>query len=159
MTYLLRVWGRDKDRVVALREPDLRERDDGPLCYWFVTPEERQAFIDTIPRGCSVVRDTHDPGDDGEEVIDTRACTYAIVTLRLADGRVGMFEQQFGYGYPRHSAEFMWREGNYSCDCNKRLFLARQCGIDPHYDEDDADNPCGDTIELIELVVFTKPRP
>lgn len=157
--YLLRVWGRDEGQVKALREPDLIERaGDGPLCYWFHTGEERHFFEAQIPVNCIVMHDRVNPGPDGDgETLDTRAYTVAVVTLKLPDGRVGMFEQPFGYGYPSHSVKSMWHKGNYSCDCNKRLFLARECGIDPHYDEDGVENPCGDTIELVSIDVFTRP--
>lgn len=155
--YLLRTWGRDVDAVTALRPPDLREAG-GVCCYWFNTPAERDAFQATWPANCCAMRDRSDPGEDDDgHPIDTRAMTVAVVTLRLPDGRVGMFEMEFGYGYPRSSVHYMWREGNYSCDCNKRLYLARECGIDPQYDDGDMENPCGDTIALVSLDVFTRP--
>jgi hypothetical protein len=53
--------------------------------------------------------------------------------------------------------EFMWTEGNYACDCNRRLFIARELG-EP---EPAVDAPCGHSIvlEKIEIdgdVVFDK---
>jgi hypothetical protein len=46
------------------------------------------------------------------------------------------------------SQEYMWTEGNFSCDCNKRLCMLRALG------EDDTDaGPCGDTIVLERLTV------
>lgn len=93
-----------------------------------------------------------------EDYPDTHKCTFARVTLRMPDGRTGIFEQSFGYGYPFESVEFMWREGNYGCDCNKRLFLARECQIDPeNIDADNFDNmQCGDTIKLVSLEVYSR---
>jgi len=32
---------------------------------------------------------------------------------------------------------YMWEEGNYACDCNRRLFFARAVG-----EEEDWDSPC-----------------
>lgn len=156
--YLLRVWGRDRAFVEALRTPDLIERDGGPLCYWFETPAARAAFESQFQPGLCVVHGRVDPSiDDDGHPIDTRALTMVVVTLRLPDGRCGMFKQSFGYGYPKASAEHMWREGNYSCDCNKRLFLARECGIDPEFDDEDHENPCGDFIELTSIDVVFEP--
>lgn len=44
--------------------------------------------------------------------------------------------------------EFMWTEGNYACDCNKRLVMGRALG------ESDPDaGQCGDTIVLERLTV------
>lgn len=34
--------------------------------------------------------------------------------------------------------EFMWNEGNYACDCNRRLFFERGGGA-----ESNNDQPCG----------------
>jgi hypothetical protein len=44
-------------------------------------------------------------------------------------------------------ADYMWTEGNWSCDCNKRLFIARALG-EP---EPETTDPCGDTIKLEKL--------
>lgn len=41
---------------------------------------------------------------------------------------------------------FMWTEGNFGCDCNKSLFIQRQC------DDDFPDRDCGDDIALVSLV-------
>lgn len=154
--YLLRVWGRDEEQVAALRAPDLRERPDGPLCYWFATEAEREAFIATWPASCHVMRDVVNPGDDGEELIDTRAFTKAHVVLRSEDGRLVIVVTPFGYGYPAHSAEFMWTEGNNACDCNRRLYIWRQDGVSTD-DIDARENPCGDTIELVAIAVSKEP--
>lgn len=35
---------------------------------------------------------------------------------------------------------FIWEEGNYSCDCNRRLFFERAKGNDPGLNQ-----PCGET--------------
>lgn len=44
----------------------------------------------------------------------------------------------------------MYEHGNYSCDCNKRLFLAR-AAQEP---EPEDDNQCGDSIELLRLTAI-----
>ena len=46
----------------------------------------------------------------------------------------------------------MWEDGNYSCDCNKSLFIQRQ------HKKDLAEMPCGETIELLEIDLV-KPMP
>lgn len=38
------------------------------------------------------------------------------------------------------SSRFVWADGNFACDCNRKLFFERAAGIEP---EDD-DTPCGD---------------
>lgn len=48
--------------------------------------------------------------------------------------------------YGPEGAEFRWTEGNDSCDCNRRLYMARTLGEpDPH------PSPCGSTITLESL--------
>lgn len=43
-----------------------------------------------------------------------------------------------------HRTQYMWNDGNYSCDCNKTMF-ARQRGFDwPELE-------CGDEVELVSL--------
>ena len=44
--------------------------------------------------------------------------------------------------------EYMWTEGNYSCDCNRELFIKRQQG------EDAPDRECGETYELISMTFY-----
>src|SRR5262245_42653264 len=116
--FLLRLWGRDEEQVAALRAPDAREHpDDGPLCYWFATKAERDWFAEAIPKGTCVVRAPTDPGvDEHGELIETRSHTWVDVTLRLPDGTEHTYCQSFGYGYPEHSVQFMYEDGNYSCD-------------------------------------------
>lgn len=147
--FLLRSWGGDIAQVIALRTPDAYEPDDHVACWWFYTPEERQAFISAFNHVGSVMRDKQDPGaDEDGEIIDTRARTVAVVTLKTPDGQVGTFEMNFGYGYSDHAVRFMFEDGNYACDCNRRDFLKSYCNIgEGHLD----DMTCGDTIELVSL--------
>jgi hypothetical protein len=49
------------------------------------------------------------------------------------------------------SADFMFTDGNYGCDCNKSLFIGYHC--DPNFPE----MGCGDKIELISLEVTQDP--
>ncbi len=47
------------------------------------------------------------------------------------------------------SQEFLWTDGNYGCDCNRRLFLARLNGLAEPWGGDQ----CGDSIILESLTV------
>lgn len=51
-------------------------------------------------------------------------------------------EYDFGYEYEEESAEFMFFEGNYSCDCNLSSFIQDQC------DKDFEELNCGYEIEI-----------
>lgn len=40
---------------------------------------------------------------------------------------------------------YIWEEGNYSCDCNRALFIVRQCDVAfPEF-------KCGDKIKMVSL--------
>src|SRR5580765_2651563 len=45
--------------------------------------------------------------------------------------------------------EYMYMEGNYSCDCNKMLFWLRSQQMD-----DDVETPCGDTMTIQRLTAI-----
>lgn len=51
------------------------------------------------------------------------------------------------------NAVFMHEQGNYSCDCNKRLFLASA-----HQRDEPEDNPCGDTMPIARITVIRPDR-
>lgn len=53
------------------------------------------------------------------------------------------------YDYPEQW-EYIYKEGNYSCDCNKSLFIRQQC--DPGFPE----MTCGEKIEMVNLEKIDK---
>jgi hypothetical protein len=54
--------------------------------------------------------------------------TRAKVTLEYKGQHYTLIDT-FDSGYPWSSVEFMWRDGNYACDCNRALALQRECGV------------------------------
>lgn len=50
-------------------------------------------------------------------------------------------EYDFGFAYPAEDAEYMFRRGNYACDCNRSLFIS-------HRHNDFEEMECGKEIEL-----------
>ena len=55
----------------------------------------------------------------------------------------------FGKDYNKESAKWMFLEGNYSCDCNRSLFIRREYGEDaiPEFD-------CGKEIKLLSYQIY-----
>lgn len=118
--YMVQLWGgffNDKDR------------NNGPITkgyHWFDTGYERANFI----------RLARMAAKDAGEIIaisenegnDTRTKTIAKMDLVYKDIQYP-FEYDFGHGYQGASAEWMFREGNYACDCNRSLFLIRDCDV------------------------------
>jgi hypothetical protein len=58
-------------------------------------------------------------------------------------GKQYSLDYDWGKEYPEDAAIFMWAEGNYSCDCNRSLFIKRLC------DDTFPEMECGDTIKMI----------
>lgn len=163
--HLLRFWGGDADEVckAMLLAPNERGEDaddPGAVAVWFDTEQSRQVFIDQLKRFQWLAFDVHRPDPDPEERSDPHRLTRARVTLEYK-GQRHTFLDTFGYGYPWRSVEFMWRDGNYACDCNRSLFLQRQCGVELAHDESIASDetgagertlPChGEKVTLVSL--------
>ena len=66
-----------------------------------------------------------------------------IVTLKYKD-KGYIFKYDWGK-YSIEGADFMFEEGNYSCDCNKSIFIRQYC------DKDFPEMECGQKIKLINL--------
>jgi len=59
------------------------------------------------------------------------------------NGKIYELEHDFGYEFKKEHAIFMFEQGNYSCDCNKSLFIQNE------YGEEEIDElNCGDEIKL-----------
>jgi hypothetical protein len=74
----------------------------------------------------------------------THKDTIALVTLKYQD-KLYSYEDNFGKEYQEEYARFQYEENNYSCDCNRSLFIQRYC------DENFQEMDCGDEIELVNL--------
>ena len=46
-------------------------------------------------------------------------------------GEINVYEDDYWSG------DFQWQEGNYCCDCNRRLFFERAGGTEPEWDDED----------------------
>jgi hypothetical protein len=69
---------------------------------------------------------------DGE----TRQVDYGVHPRTLSNGET----------FTKHNAEWLWEEGNYGCDCNRRLFFERV--TNPGYD---GYHECGDEAYEVRL--------
>lgn len=73
------------------------------------------------------------------------------VVLSFGGKEYKIIDNHSKYTYPKFNEkyegeyDYMWEEGNYACDCNRSLFIQRQC--DNSFPEMD----CGDTIKLVSL--------
>jgi len=55
------------------------------------------------------------------------------------------WKEKYSWESELEGVRYMYDEGNYSCDCNKSLFIQRQC--DPKFPE----MKCGDKIKLLSI--------
>lgn len=144
--YLFNFWGRDADDVAAKLGPALCRRigDKGDRAYyvWFDTAEARDEFREAI-KGAVVI---HHPVDGPRSHIRHRA----EVRVRMPDGK----EYDVSTTYLPHKTQeeadshigYHWREGNYSCDCNRAIFV--NCKYKTDYSEE-----CGEESALLKLTV------
>ncbi len=60
-----------------------------------------------------------------------------VATIREVSSGIVAVADDFEYpdDYPRHTIQYMFSEGNYSCDCNLELFFRRARGEDPDLDD------------------------
>lgn len=133
--WLLKAWGAD---VKKLPEPDLW--DDGTWYKWYEDSWSRYEARQELSDLGWIVFAEHDPVDESGNETDTHKRTIAKMVFVLPDGTRRPYEYDFGYGYPAHSAAYMFEDGNYSCDCNRSNFIGE-------------DFECGHTIKMLDFEV------
>lgn len=151
--YLLKAWGGDSELAAEMCPPHHVHSDT--LLWWFKDSTTRYVHKQRLWReiaffkgtmgnrsGPALVMTEQDPVDEHGSEVNTYKRTVAVVELRAPGGQVVRTEQDFGYGYPSHQAQYMYEEGNYSCDCNRSVFM----GIEPGMS-------CGETIEMVSFKV------
>ena len=134
--YMAHIWGGawNKDANPSI-EKDLGIKEG---YHYFKTEEERDRFLKLIKQYSSqgLVWDLR----EGEM---THKRTIFVADLKYKD-MVYTIHCDFGYEYPEEEAIFMFEDGNYSCDCNRSLFIQDEYGENA-IDELD----CGEKIEML----------
>uniref|UniRef100_A0A6M3LKE5 Uncharacterized protein n=1 Tax=viral metagenome TaxID=1070528 RepID=A0A6M3LKE5_9ZZZZ len=91
----------------------------------------------------------HDPPHNEGENVRT------IVTIR--DNKTGEERTYESYCIWDEDSQcpctFIWEEGNYSCDCNRKIFFGQAMGEE--YDDDET--PCGDNAYSVKIVSKKNP--
>ena len=129
--YFLHWWG-GCDKIV-------KELYDYSNYMWFDKKQDRQKAINNLEKYIELGLMF-----DLEEGEMTHKRTIAKLEMEYK-GNFYNLEEDFGYEYPADSVRYMFFDGNYSCDCNKSLFIQRQC------DENFPELDCGDEIEITKL--------
>ena len=137
--YYLGFWGEINNDKLVERELGINNKD-----FWFATERERAEFkkkLISVADKYSVIIAFKE--EKGTEV---RLRTVARMIMVFPDGREFPYEYDFGYAYEKGSAEYMFLEGNYSCDCNKSIFISEKY-------QEITELECGDDIQLKNFTV------
>lgn len=136
--YMVRLWGgffNEEHKVKHGREPGY---------YFFDTAKDRESFLATL----RTEEEALGAMSLAQSRYDGRHVRYKTVAKMgfVYQGKEYELEYDFGYAYPVDAAHYMFKDGNYACDCNRSLFLAEKHGGFPELD-------CGHEIELTAFQV------
>jgi len=134
--YSLYFWGQIENDNLIEKELGIKEKN-----FWFSSAEDREAMRQKL----NAVADKHNvmivfAEYEGRTV---RMRTVAKPVFEF-EGKQYPLSVDFGYGFPAESAEYMFDDGNYSCDCNRSTFIQRKF---PEFSE----MGCGDKIKMVSL--------
>lgn len=109
--------------------------------HYFSTEAEKDAFIKLLR---NPIYQKQGLMIDVTEGILTHKRTI-FVGLFNYQGKEFILHYDFGYEYSEENAAYMFEHGNYSCDCNRSLFIRSQYGKDAI-----PELGCGWGIELVD---------
>ncbi|HEX5016541.1 MAG TPA: hypothetical protein VFX15_03025 [Actinomycetes bacterium] len=73
-------------------------------------------------------------------------------TVHITDATTGETREHVEQGRWDETAEFLWEDGNFACDCNRFLWFERAAGKDPNAaDYEGEDQDCG--MERYSVVI------
>lgn len=136
--YMAHIWGGAwNENANPSIEKDLGIKEG---YHYFKTKEERDRFLKLIKQYKYLNQGLVWDLKEGEM---THKRTIFVADLKYKD-MVYTIHCDFGYEYPEEEAIFMFEDGNYSCDCNRSLFIQDEYGENA-IDELD----CGEEIEML----------
>jgi hypothetical protein len=145
MMYHLKYWGgiQNNDRNVELF--GTAETD-----FWFDSMEDREAFKCKLKRIADAASEIIVFRESNGPLCTKR--TVAVMKMKYA-GIEYPLEYDFGFGDWSDDAAYMFNEGNYSCDCNRSLFLCRANVRFP------GELDCGNKIEVTSFEIEYREAP
>lgn len=133
--YYVKYWGQAEDFVKD-------KLDVSELSFWFDNKQQLDSHIKYVELLCKGVgRIVHDT-KEGEDLDYKTVVEMNLVYKDTAYPYV----YDFGYGYKCSSAEYMFMEGNYACDCNLSSFISQSV-------EDFPELHCGDEIVIKDFKI------
>jgi hypothetical protein len=67
--------------------------------------------------------------------------SYSVAIRRNDTGEIRI--SRHDYEWDTDGSDYLWTEGNFSCDCNRYLFFQRAAG------EDEGEHSCGDSLYTV----------
>ena len=136
--YMAHIWGGAwNENANPSIEKDLEIKEG---YHYFKTEEERDRFLKLIKQYKYLNQGLVWDLKEGEM---THKRTIFVADLKYKD-MVYTIHCDFGYEYPEEEAIFMFEDGNYSCDCNRSLFIQDEYGENAIQELD-----CGEEIEML----------
>lgn len=137
--WMVHVWGGawNKDAKPSI------EKDYGIKegYHYFSSDEEKDKFLEIIN---NPIYSKQGLAKDIKYGHMSHKRTIFVGTLKYEDKEF-VIHYDFGYEYSEESAIFQFTENNYSCDCNRSIFIRREYGKDAIPEMD-----CGEKIKLID---------
>lgn len=137
--YMVHIWGGawNSDANPSI-EKDLGIKNG---YHYFKTEEEKDDFLDLLKISTYQKQGIAIDVKYGDM---THKRTIFVGTFKYKDKEF-ILHYDFGYEFPEEQAKFQFLENNYSCDCNRSLFIREEYG-------DDAipELGCGYEIELVD---------
>lgn len=137
--YMVHIWGGAwNDYANPSIEKDLGIKEG---YHYFQTEKEKDDFLELLSNPIYSIQGLM---TDIQYGYMSHKRTIFVGTLKYQEKEY-IIHFDFGYEFPEEQAIFMFEDGNYSCDCNKSLFIQREYGehVIPELN-------CGDEIELLD---------
>ena len=137
--YMVHIWGGawNSDANPSI-EKDLGIKSG---YHYFDTEEEKNEFCKLLD---NPIYSKQGLARDIKYGVMTHKRTIFVGTFKYKDKEF-VLHYDFGYEYPEEQARFQFLENNYSCDCNRSIFIREEYGEDAMPELD-----CGNEIELLD---------
>ena len=137
--YMVHIWGGAwNDDANPSIEKDLGIKDG---YHYFQTEKEKDRFCELLN---NPIYSKQGIARDIKYGYMTHKRTIFVGTFKYKD-REYVLHYDFGYEYPEEQARFQFLENNYSCDCNRSIFIREEYGEDAMPELE-----CGNEVELLD---------
>lgn len=137
--YMIHIWGGAWNREANPSiEKDLGIKDG---YYYFKKEEDKNNFLELLN---NPIYSKQGIAKDIKYGYMTHKRTIFVGVFKYKDKEF-VLHYDFGYEYSEKQAIFQFTENNYSCDCNRSIFIREEYGEDSIPELD-----CGKEIELLD---------